>query len=301
MYRDYSKMLGRRFFKSDKEGNLVVYKVISFATSEKARVINIKDPNTTFKIPYEELLEDYEMLGPDGNIVFNIVKLNDNIEDVIVCLFRNEDLKTGVPYCVARQNIINIYNDFIKKYDHLRCTGMCMSLDSIPEGIDYRMMLACNDVVLQTSIAYYNDDKLEDILRCIKKIDVYDTVMNNLFMDNYKKLDPYLIEADKVDQLQSYGGYNRTLVSFLDMVDFMKDVRKGYGIVTIPYIINVTDDIEMVDEVLLHYLDYELGYKIFNPSITKYDKYIDTDKIIRDYVIICDATESMYIIVYDSE
>ena len=80
MYRDYSKMLGRRFFKSDKEGNLVVYKVISFATSDKARVINIKDPNTTFKIPYEELLEDYEMLGPDGNIVFNIVKLNDKYQ-----------------------------------------------------------------------------------------------------------------------------------------------------------------------------------------------------------------------------
>ena len=73
MEKDYSNLLGRRFFKHTEDDNLVVYKVISFASMDKARVINIKDPNKTFKIPYEELLNDYNMLTPDGNIVFNSI------------------------------------------------------------------------------------------------------------------------------------------------------------------------------------------------------------------------------------
>ena len=299
MEKDYSNLLGRRFFKHTEDDNLVVYKVISFASMDKARVINIKDPNKTFKIPYEELLNDYNMLTPDGNIVFNIVKLNDNIEDVIVSMFRNSDLDTAIPYCVARQNIINIYNDFIKKYDNLTSVGMCMSINTIPEGVDYKMMLACNEVLFQTMVAYYIDDTLDDILRCIKKKNMYDTVLNNLFIDNCRRLDPYLREHDKVDKLDSYGGYNRTLESFLDMVDFISDVRKGFNIKEVKGIINIDNGVYTLDKTLLEYLEYELGYKLKDPIISKYDKYIDTKKISRDYIIICDESDKMYIIIYD--
>ena len=297
MQKDYSNLLGRRFFKHTEDDNLIVYKVISFASYDKARVIDINNPDKTFKIPYEELLKDYNMLLPDGNIVFNIVGLNDNIEDVIVAMFKNN---TNIPYCVARQNIINIYNDFIKKYDNLTSVGMCMSLDTIPDGIDYRIMLSCNEALFQTSVAYYMDDTLNDILRCIKKKDMYDTVLNNLYIDNCKKLNPLLRETDKVDQLESYGGYNRTLESFLKMTDFMSDVRKGFDIKEIKGIINVDENgVYTLSKSLLDYLEYELGYKLKDPVISVYNKYIDTKLISRDYIIICDESEKMYIIVYD--
>ena len=128
---------------------------------------------------------------------------------------------------------------------------------------------------------------------------MYDTVLNNLFIDNCRRLDPYLREHDKVDKLDSYGGYNRTLESFLDMVDFISDVRKGFNIKEVKGIINIDNEVYTLDKTLLEYLEYELGYKLKDPIISKYDKYIDTKKISRDYIIICDESDKMYIIIYD--
>lgn len=303
--KDYSDFLGVRFFKKDDKGDLIVLKVTSFASAEKARVININTKDS-FKIPYEELETEYNKLEPDGHIIFNIVELNDGIEDVIVSVFRQEDIDNHaiMPYCVARQNIVNIYNEFIKKYDTCTSVGMCMTINTIPENIDYRIMLACNGVKFQTMVAYYIDDTLDDILGCIRKIKVYDATLNILFENNIKilnKKNPDIIEYDKPEKLDSYGGYNRTLRSFLDMVDFMIDLRKGHNIHTINFSIGdigTENACTIMGQTLIN-LELALGQDLKNAVITKYDKYIDLEKIPREYILFCDDSDSLYIIIYD--
>ena len=83
------------------------------------------------------------------------------------------------------------------------------------------------------------------------------------------------------------------------MVDFISDVRKGFNIKEVKGSINIDNGVYTLDKTLLEYLEYELGYKLKDPIISKYDKYIDTKKRSRDYIIICDESDKMYIIIYD--
>lgn len=300
---DVSKLLGCRFFKRN-DTDIEVVKVISFVNESTARVINLKTKKQ-YKESFSVLLNDYNLLNPDAYIMFSIVTYN-NIEDVIISTYRCGDIyndTNGMPYCVARQNIVNIYNEMIKKYDHLTSVGMCMTIETVPEGLDYKSILVCNEVKMFTSVAYYIDDKLEDILQCIRKIDKYNTVLRNLFDSNYKKLNPMLIEIEHVDKLDIYGGFCKTLPLFIDNCEMMKDIRHGFNISTVTF--SVEDDQIEDDHVNLTHEQFlelcnEYEVDLYNPVIVQYAKDIDITKIEQDFVMFCDAKENVYLVIYDS-
>ena len=86
----------------------------------------------------------YTKLREDGLVVFSSVELQDGVPDVIVSLFRTEDLAIGEPYAVCRQNLYDVFTNTIENDDGMMYIGCSISKDTCPENVDFRMLIGCN-------------------------------------------------------------------------------------------------------------------------------------------------------------
>ena len=297
-----NNMLGARLFKYN-EDTLEVYKVISYINESEVRVKNI-NTNEMKRLKYSDIeKEGFNILNPDGYITFNIVDIGNDKQDIIVSMHRARDMEEGYkPYCVARQAVINIYNEIIKGVDNFTNVGMTMSIDTVPEGVDFNIMLACESVKLFTSIAYYIDDKLDDILECItsRNMKKYDQVLEDLFMDNYNKLTDYIKAVDKVLEKDIYYGFCRNLRTFLNYHEFMYDVRHGFGVAYIDKHFTISEDMYVPSQEVIGWLEESYGFKIYNPIIYKFSKDINLSQINKNYILCMFKDENLYICTYDS-
>ena len=110
-------LLGSKWYRYDKDGNLVVVRVVRHNSDTNVSVIRLKQKLDEIqslekrKIDIRDLEDAYTMLNPDGYVTFNIVTIGNKedgkpVQDVVVTLHRLKDLNTGnkVPYAVCRQN-----------------------------------------------------------------------------------------------------------------------------------------------------------------------------------------------------
>lgn len=303
---DLGNILGARLFRYV-DDTLEVYKVISYVNTSEIRIKNI-DTNEKKRMKYSDIEKSgFNILNPDGYITFNIVDIGSNKEDIIVSMHRIEDIAEGCrPYCVARQAVINIYNEVIKRYDNFTHVGMTMSIDTVPENVKYDMMLACESVKLFTSIAYYIDDKLDDILECItvRNMKKYNQVLEALFMDNYEKLSDYIKATEDILSKDNYYGFCRNLKTFLTYHEFMYDARHGLGVAYIDKSFDLdlyTDqDMYVPHKEIVDYIEESYGFKIYNPVMYRFSKDIDLKKIDKNYLLCMFKEENLYICTYDS-
>ena len=186
-------VLGNKYYISSPNGeSFEIIRIIKVKKSGELTIRNEETGNTT-KTTIEKLKESgYKKLKPNGVISFTAVKVgtepetNYPVEDVVVCLFRREDLDTnnGVPYAVCRQNINDIFYRFMasdpteEQYVGLSCTQ-----DSFPEmeHVDFSAMLVCEEVYADRviNVNVYLQDTLDTILSMIK-ISIYDKILSNL-------------------------------------------------------------------------------------------------------------------------
>ena len=290
-FTDNSKnvQLGSKYYNDDN-----LYRVIGFKNAETIRLLDLISKEV-IKMPVKELKENYTLLIPDAALSFNIVQLNDNVEDVIITMNRFADLNEGnqIPYCVCRQNIKDVHanivkNDFLK-YDFV---GASVSVDTVPEGVDYSIMLACNGINYYTILYTYCTDSLSDILSCIPHINKYDIVLNDLFRSyaKFKHL-PVGPESDGVH------GYCSTLKKLLVDNNFMYDFRAGLGIWDINKTMIVNDN--RIDPVLKESIEIMVRHRIESELCIKYNKDVDLDEIKRSYILVADDNDDIYLIVYD--
>lgn len=290
-FTDNSKniQLGSKYYNDDN-----LYRVIGFKNAETVRLLDLISKEI-IKMPVKELKENYTLLIPDAALSFNIVQLSDNIEDVIVTMNRFADLNEGnqIPYCVCRQNIKDVHANIIKtdflKYDFV---GASVSIDTVPEGVDYSIMLACNGINYYTILYTYCTDSLSDILSCIPHINKYDVVLNDLFRSyaKYKHL-PVGPESDGVH------GYCSTLKKLLEDNNFMYDFRAGLGIWDINKTMITNDN--RIEPVLKESIEIMVRHRIESELCIKYNKDVDLDEIKRSYILVADDNDDIYLIVYD--
>lgn len=261
---------------------------------ETFRIIRIKntdsfilqDEQTKEKqtVTSQYLKDNYIKLKPDGYVSFAIVDLQDGIKDTIISLYRIKDLESGeqVPYAACRQNIYDLFTNQIKdKYKTY--IGVSISKDTVPEDTPYEMVLACNGISYNNMVSVYIDDTLETMLSMIKE-DKYDLVLktlkNNLSDD-------------------SIAGSCETLRQLLVENNFIYDFYKAFDIVKIPFDIELVEDtyelIPYQREILEDYLKTEM----FKTYVLEYDKEIDLKKIQREYVLISDKNDKLFVVAYD--
>ena len=130
-------LVGSKFYKYDEDNNLIRLRVVGMNNSE------------TIKVRYEDGSEEkinpnilvgegseYRQLMHDGIVMFSVVDVSDGLggqmPDVIVALYRKSDIDDGnpVPYCVCRQNVNDIFYEYMNPNPSVIYAGCCVSIDS---------------------------------------------------------------------------------------------------------------------------------------------------------------------------
>ena len=293
--------LGVKYCKYVDENKVEVIRVLNDKNPNEIKCYLDDDFNKRRKMPLSVLESEYVRLRPDGFIYFNIVKMKDNLEDVIVTLYRSLDVdqKIGDPYCVCRQNITDLFANTImtSDMDNLIC-GVSVTKDTIPENVKMNDTLVCDGLITSVGVAIYIDDTLVDIMKFIKSKE-YDTVLYNLFVDALKSRSKIhnISYKDNINK-RFFKGYCKNLRDLLLINNFMYDFDRGFDIIPLNIVIRpeeINSSLCLDHELLLSSV---LAKNITSSLVVKYSKYIDMDKVEHNYVLIRDGKDIVYLIAY---
>lgn len=284
--------VGTKYYNYKKEKDeLEILKVVRIK-NQNSLVLKNEKTGEEYRMNPEELESKYTRLKPDAFISFSIAIMKsktNKVKDVIVAMIRNDDSDNdGLPYCVCRQNIDDLFSNQINKpiYEDgniVNYYGASISKDTIPEDVPYEMTLACDEIEYSIMVSYYIGDKLDDILGLIK-VSKFDTTLVNL--------------ATLSDKFKYIKGYCNSLKELLLLNDFMYDVLQGFNIYKIPFEVEKVNDFEL-NPIQRRYLEDYLKTEMFKTYVIEYDKEIDLKKIQRNYIMVSDINEKIYIVAYD--
>lgn len=294
--------LGLRYFKFNEDDSLEVVQV----TKIKSEVVRVYDMNTHVYrfIKIEQLEKEYTGIVPDGFVVFSIINMTANTKDIVIETYRASDVDNGIqiPYQVCRQNMIDIFYQMTGHTDTM--VGCSITVDSIPEGMPFNDIVSAqynnvkNGIVKQYMIALYYDDKLEDLLRPLPSKH-FDNELEYLFADHAKNVAPGKEVLNKIMGLRDFHGYNRTIKELLEYTNFMYDVRRGFGILSINEAFEYDESSGIIDENIIHIIETVNSIKFTKPIAIKYSKDIDLSKLDNRHMLVCDGNEDVYLIAYN--
>lgn len=297
-----NNILGYKCYNYVNETVLQLFRVVKIQNEDTIVLEDIHgDIGKRFKINIEDLKKEYKFLKPEATISFSIVQLQGKIKDVIVALHKREDIenKNNIPYCVCRQNVTDVHANTIMK-GPINYVGASVSIETVPEGVPYEMLVACESVESFKVVAAYLDDTLDKILSFIN-CDEFDKVLLSLY--NMSKTNMFV------------KGYVKTLRKLLDENNFMYDFYRAFNILPIKntytgtdkivsvlsqemFTQNSNDLITMSDKTKL-ILEHILKCRIENYIILKYDVDIDLSEIKRKYILVSDNKDQVYVISYN--
>ncbi|MGL5330975.1 MAG: hypothetical protein ACRDD7_17060, partial [Peptostreptococcaceae bacterium] len=205
-----------------------------------------------------------------------------NVKDVIVAMYRRDDLEAGdnIPYCACRQNIFDMFTNQIQRGQERMYVGVSVSKETIMEDTPYEMVLACNKIIESTMISFYIGDKLEDMLSLVSATK-YDAVLHNL----------------STSVKNNIIGYCKTLKQLLTENDFMYDVLRGFNINRVDFVVDFNENNQLnINQVNI--LEDILKVQIIDTCVLEFDKEINLKKIERDYTLISDHTNKVYLVSY---
>lgn len=294
--------IGTKYFKYYND-ELEMIRILSYYNSDSVKFKNVKTKEEGV-MTIDNLHDNYTQLNPDGYITFSIVQLSGNIEDVIVMLYKYKDIikePNSLPYCVCRQNITDIFANQIK-INNTTYYGSCVSQDTCPIDVPLDIMMACDSVKETHMISVYSTDNLDNVLSFIKPKN-YDAVIASLFYDHIKYESKYKggeIFYKNTIKKDFYQGYCKTLKSLLETNNFMYDFYRAFDIMPLDLSLKESNELGYLTEDIIDILQKLLCKNITNTLICKYDKDIDLNKVDKDYVLLADNNNIVYLACFDT-
>lgn len=309
--------LGAKYYRSSPDGKS--FKIIRIIKSKRSGELTARnEDNTTFKTTLEKLKEEgYRRLKPNGLLCFTGVKVgtepgtNYAVDDVVVSLFRQEDLEVnkGVPYAVCRQNINDIFYQYMSGAND-QMVGLSCTQDSFPEmeKIDFSAMLLCEQVYdkMVTNVYVYIQDTLDTILDMVK-VSIYDKILSGLREDYIKttkelcqlqnKTIPMAIQFDPISK-PPIMGYCNTLRELLEINNFMYDFDSTFGIIPVNFILRYDEESGVLDVEQIYILEVMVKKNICSTLVLKYDHDVNLKSIKLNYQLIRDATKNVFVVAY---
>lgn len=295
-------ILGCKYYRYIDDDNVEVIRVYKYNGTD-VKVYLDNDKESKFKLSKQELDVNYVRLNPHAITIFCIANLKDNLDDVIVSVHKMSDLLSNepTPYCVCRQNITDIFANQLRLSNKLY-TGCCMSVQTCPPDIDYRMMMACNGISKSISVCTYMDDTLDDILGLIKTKD-FDNTLVSLFTDhvNYetKNNSALAVIKNRITKLDYYNGYCKTLRLLLEQNNFMYDFYQAFNIIPLDTEVIINED-STVDNITVSIIEDIYQIHIGSTFAMKYWYDIDLDEINNTYTLVIDKNDNLFVIAYVS-
>ena len=268
---------GTKYYTYNDNDELNIIRIIKIEDEDFTILINNKKKNVD-----KSFFSDYVKLNPDGRIFFNIVRMGDTgAKDVIVMVFKEDDLHNDIPNLSCRQCI---YDSFASLGSSNIYMGLSLSRDQCPENIPYKSMLSCDESIYDESFSVYNNDTLDDIIDMVDS-DEYDTLLKSMYDSN-----------EVIDN--NIRGFSRSLRDLLKDNLFMHDYRNLFNIKTLPF--EISYDVETLEiDKELDKLNTLVGEEMFKTYVFKYTKEIDINSIKRSHIFVCDIKNNYYIIAYD--
>ena len=292
--------IGTKFYRYNDKDEVEYFRIIGYQNSE---IVQLRDEQTNEvqKISLKDLKSRFIADSYSALILFTHVAKRRRKEDVLVTLYRREEElipKKQLPYCACRQGITDIHANQLsngKTY-----YGACVSVDTIPEGVPFDIMVSCDYVYDKDTqiVATYNDDTLDTILSMIKT-KLYDNVLNMLFLEHAQYLSTTMgkIFYNNVIKAENCEGYCRTLKSLLSYNNFMYDFHRGFNIFPMDFDLSGFDE-KKLPENYTEILRRLLCKNIDKALVIKYSYDIDLKAIQRNYILVSDKNGGLYIITY---
>lgn len=272
-----------------------LYTVMGFKNNETVNIKNMKS-GITERASVKDIPDNYTLLKPAGYVCFNIVDLKNNLQDVLVSLFRPEDIEAtpSVPYAVCRQCIIDfVYQQFDANTD---LVGISISQDTCPANVDFNIMLSCNGIHTGSMVAVYLDYNLDKILSFVKAKS-FDNVLYADLMEYAKgQADKYgNYVYNNIISKDCYKGYCKDLRTLLESNNFMHDFYRAFNIYNFDFDLSGrngkslnTEEVEVLSTILCR--------NIVSTVIVKYWYDIDITNVSDNTVLIADKNGCLYVI-----
>jgi hypothetical protein len=276
MINKINTFIGVKFYKYNENKDLEIIRVVGIKPNNRFTVI--KNNDTLLKcIKTAEQLHEYTMLRPDAIFTFNIVinaEDKEKLQDVVVTMSRKQD--KDMPYVVCRQMMQNLFSQIVTTQTIL---GNCVSQDTCPLDVNFRINFVCSKLVRTFGVNAYLDDTPEDILKFANKI-IHQA--DKVLEEQYQRLHPV------------YKGLCTSVKQLLEENSFWDDVYKGLKITKLnSKIENSSLSLEQ-----LTYLEQEISYLMDKVDVVEYDHDIDFTKIKSDYMLILDSEKKLYLVSY---
>ena len=272
-----------------------LYEILNFKNNETVNIKNMTS-GITERVSVKDIPDNYALLKPIGYVCFNIVDLKNNLQDVLVSLFRPQDIDAvpSIPYAVCRQCIIDfVYQQFDANTD---LVGISISQDTCPANVDFNIMLSCDNIHSGTMIAVYLDYTLDKILSFVKTKS-FDNVLYSDLMEYAKsqsdKYGNYVY--NNIISKDCYKGYCKDIKTLLESNNFMHDFYRAFNIYNFDFDLSGREgkslSIEEKDT-----LSTLLCRNIASTIIVKYNYDIDLRNISENTVLIADINGNLYVI-----
>ena len=271
-----------KFYKVNEDDSIEFLRLVKVKNADCYVLLNSKKERVKLT---EDELSKYVKLRPDGYINYSIVSLDAGIKDVIVSMFRREDIENGdvIPYCICRQNIFDLFTNNLVKDNETQFVGCSVSKDTCPADIDYKMIMGCNSIIENINVSMYVDDTLDDLLEPISILNFNDTLFKNYIKSRNENI----------------HGYCKDLKQLLHMNNFIYDVLKAFGIIKVPFTTIYDQKSYEIHTLNREWLENYLKVEMFKTFVVPFTKEIDLKKIKRDHVIISDNNNEIFIVLYD--
>lgn len=238
-------MVGYKLYKQLEDGSIHMIRIVNVRKPYKV-TSSTKDPSEFTIYDYStketkkdrvENYKDYTPLTPDGILTFNIVNVVDGAgeihKDVMVTAASYMTIKLGLskmPYAVCRQSITDIFNNLqVINMDEDMMVGVSVSQDTCPTNFDFRLMVACSDIIYSEMINIYRNDVLDDVYSMIK-LKKYNEVLENLYNEYAKSCgDP------KASLREEHKGWCKNLPLLLKQNNFQFDINQMLGITEVDF------------------------------------------------------------------
>ena len=292
-------LLGAKYYRYDENDDIEIVRVTRHNDTEVKILLNGSYKNISIK----DLESQYVRLNPHAIVNFCIVKLKDGLNDVIVTVHKMSDLSSNepTPYCVCRQNITDIFANQIQISNKMY-VGCCMSLETCPPDIDYRIMIACNGMEKCVNVCAYMDDTLSTITGFVKAKD-FNNTLESLFIDHVNavvKSDPKLsMMKDRIMKLDHYDGYCKSLDLLLKQNNFMYDFYRAFNIIPIDEEVTYNSE-GTLDPKITDIISELYEVNITSTLCMQYWYDIDLESIENDYVLIMDKNDKLFVVAYVS-
>lgn len=305
-----SKYLGYKFFKSKTEDSVELLRITGISDYNNIITVTDLDTNKSRDIEFDDL-KSYTPLDPTGFVSFSKVGMYDENKrlnyDVIVSLYRMLDIKLNInePYAICRQSINDFFYTIIAPNPDHELAGVCCSRENCPMGMPYYVMASCDEVFDFTIVNFYLDDTVNNLLKFINT-EKYDKVLNALFVDHMRSLNPVYIV--KGETRKSHDGWCRNLETLLLENNFQTDMDTMRNITSVDFTVEDYLDKKIENDIEVNYLKPELLKFISNTfkinikpdaMALEFDVDIDFGDFNNiNYALIRDNKDKTYIISY---